>query len=127
MHDLNRSAIIAIPKQPFLDWLHSVDPTSADITLDDLAREPAIYLIKECDNEAAFQRELRRVAPVIFEELLDAWWTERSDWPARQTYATFRRWFHYQHHSLVFDLCDTRIEAWPNEQDTHWTTRRRPL
>jgi hypothetical protein len=28
MDTLNRSAIVVRPKQPFLDWLHAVDPSS---------------------------------------------------------------------------------------------------
>ena|SRR6202163_866375 len=41
---LNRSAIVVKPKQPFLDWLHEADSTSSDLTLGELALEPAIYL-----------------------------------------------------------------------------------
>jgi len=48
---LNRSAIVVKPRQPFLDWLHSADPTSHRLTLRDLTREPTIYLIPECDTE----------------------------------------------------------------------------
>jgi hypothetical protein len=44
MVTLNKSAIIVKPKQPFLDWLHATDPTSRELTLLDLAREPTIYL-----------------------------------------------------------------------------------
>ena len=39
------------PAQPFLDWLHQVDSTSAHLTLEDLQREPTIYLVPECDTE----------------------------------------------------------------------------
>jgi hypothetical protein len=41
---LNRSAIVVKPKEPFLDWLHAADPSSRDLTLLDLVREPTIYL-----------------------------------------------------------------------------------
>ena len=47
---LNRSALVVKPKQPFLDWLHGADSTSADLTLRELALDPAIYLIPECDT-----------------------------------------------------------------------------
>jgi len=40
---LNRSAIVVKPKQAFLDWLHAADPSSRDLTLLDLVREPTIY------------------------------------------------------------------------------------
>ena len=42
---LNRSAIVVKPRQPFLDWLHTADPTSHRLTLGELALEPTIYLI----------------------------------------------------------------------------------
>jgi hypothetical protein len=48
---LNRSAIVVKTKQPFLDWLHTADPTSRRLTLGDLLRATRIYLIPECDTE----------------------------------------------------------------------------
>ena len=106
MHEVNRSAIIVVPKQPFLDWLHSVDDTSKDLTLRDMAEEPAIYLVEECESQKAFNDQLRKFATHIFEEQLDGWWTEQSDWPANRTYGAFRRWFECRYHSQVFDLCE---------------------
>ena len=47
MVTLNRSAIVVKPEQPFLDWLHAADPTSLELTLLNLVREPTIYLIPE--------------------------------------------------------------------------------
>jgi hypothetical protein len=55
---LNRSAIVVKPRQPFLDWLHTADPTSHRLTLRDLTREPTIYLIPECDTEEDSPRSL---------------------------------------------------------------------
>jgi hypothetical protein len=31
---INRSAVIVTPAQPFLDWLHRADPTSAELSLE---------------------------------------------------------------------------------------------
>jgi hypothetical protein len=47
MDMINRSALLVKPGQPFLDWLRRVDPTSAQLTLEDLRREPTIYLLPE--------------------------------------------------------------------------------
>lgn len=46
MFCINRTAIVVKPGQRFLDWLHVVDPTSADLTLQDLQVEPTVYLIR---------------------------------------------------------------------------------
>jgi hypothetical protein len=47
MPRLNRSAIVVTPKQPFLDWLHTTDAMSAELTLLELIRDPTIYLIPD--------------------------------------------------------------------------------
>jgi hypothetical protein len=59
MDTLNRSAIVVRPKQPFLDWLHPVDPSSHGITLLDVGREPTIYLFPECDTDEELVDVLR--------------------------------------------------------------------
>jgi hypothetical protein len=48
---LNPSAIVVKPRQPFLDWLHTTDPTSHTLALRELSQQRAIYLIAECDTE----------------------------------------------------------------------------
>ena len=71
MEAINRSAIVVKPAQPFLDWLHRVDPTSAQLTLDDLSLEPTIYLLPECEGKEEAIECLREVCTEIFEEQLD--------------------------------------------------------
>ena len=51
MKTINRSALLVQPAQPFLNWLHGVDPASAHLTLDDLRLEPTIYLLPEWETE----------------------------------------------------------------------------
>ena len=65
---LNRSAIVVKPKEPFLDWLHAADPSSRDLTLLDLVREPTIYLIPECDTDDDVADVLHELCEEIFEE-----------------------------------------------------------
>ena len=37
---INRSAVIVMPAEPFLKWLHRLDSTSTELTLAELRREP---------------------------------------------------------------------------------------
>ncbi len=67
---LNRSAIVVMPRQPFLDWLHATDPTSHRLMLRELSREPAIYLIPECDTKEDVRDVLRELCKEIFIEQL---------------------------------------------------------
>jgi hypothetical protein len=73
---LNRSAIVVKPKQPFLDWLHTADPSSLDLSLLDLVREPIIYLIPECDKDDDVAEILHELCEEIFEEQLAGWYAD---------------------------------------------------
>jgi hypothetical protein len=106
MDTLNRSAIVVKPKQPFLDWLHIADPTSHGITLFDVAGEPTIYLIPECDTNEELEDVLRELCEEIFEEQLDSWYRVISGWPQNRGYEVFCQWFEVQHFSMLIDLCD---------------------
>ena len=79
MPTLNRSGIVVKPKQPFLDWLHTADPTSVELTLFNLTREPTIYLIPECDTDEGVAEVLRDLCEEIFEEQLATRYTTTCD------------------------------------------------
>ena len=72
------------PAQPFLDWLHRVGATSADLTLEDLRLEPTIYLFSECENEDEALEYLREVCNEILEEQLNGWYRVPSAWPRQR-------------------------------------------
>ena len=103
---LNRSALVVKPKQPFLDWLHEVDPTSHRLTLQDLVREPTIYLIPECDTSEDVADVLRELCEDIFREQLAGWYKDATTWPKDRSFDVFCLWFDCQHHSMVVDLGD---------------------
>ena len=78
---INRSAVIVMPAEPFLKWLHRADSTSTGLTLEDLRREPTIYLLPTCDSEEEALGHLEQVCSEIFEEQLDYWLHIPSSWP----------------------------------------------
>jgi len=101
---LNRMAVILFTKGPLLEWLHSIDPTSRDLTLRDLNLEPSVYLLTESYSDEEAARHVRRCYKAMFEAELDGWWRQRSDWPRNLTYGLFTEWFDWQYHSVVLDL-----------------------
>jgi hypothetical protein len=115
MRDVNRSALVVIPKQPFLDWLRFADPDDPPdtdtLTLEDLRTEPTIYLIPECADEDALQKYLQRHCVEIFEEELNSWLTDDTIWPFDRGYDTFCRWFAVSFHSIVLDLGRNRLTS----------------
>ena len=98
-----------MPAQPFLDWLHRADPTSAALRLEDLRREPTIYLLPEYDAEQEARGYLREYYSEIFEEQLDGWYRVPSDWPVDRTFNTFNHWFECRFHSMLVNLCDEPV------------------
>lgn len=103
---VNRTAIVVRPGRPFLDWLHRADPTSGELSLEDLRREPTVYLLPECESEEEAREHLEGVCGQIFEEQLDGWYRVPSTWPNRRDLETFDRWCEWTFHSMVVDLCD---------------------
>jgi hypothetical protein len=96
---LNRSAIVVKPKEPFLDWLHAVDPSSRDLAFLELVREPSICLIPECDTDDDVADVLHELCEEIFGEQLAGWYADISTWPRNRSFDVFCHWFDNQHHS----------------------------
>lgn len=109
MNAINRSALVVIPAQPFLDWLHQADPTSTQLSLNDLRKEATIYLLPEYDTEEEARQHLQKRCEGVFEEQLNGWYREPSTWPADRNFKNFKRWFEYQFHSVIIDLCSHPI------------------
>jgi hypothetical protein len=109
MKTINRSALLVQPAQPFLNWLHGVDPASAHLTLADLRLEPTIYLLPEWETEEEALQHLAEVSGDIFEEQLNGWYRVPSVWPVTRDLKAFLLWFDCIFHSMVVDVCDERL------------------
>jgi len=111
MNTINRPALVVIPAQPYLDWLHQADPTSTQLSLNDLRNEATIYLLPEYDTEEEARQHQQKRRGEVFEEEPDGWYRDPSAWPADRSFKNFKRWFEYQfppfdsvlgHYGVVF-------------------------
>lgn len=102
----NRTAVVVTAKEPFLEGLHSIDPTNHGVTLEDLNREVTVCLSPEAEGEEEAKASLAVMCGNIFEDQLDGWWRETEDWPRHRTFSTFQQWFDCRIHLLIVDLCD---------------------
>jgi hypothetical protein len=109
MNTMNRSAVVVTPAQPFLDWLHRVDASSADLTLEDLRVDPSIYLLPEWESDEDALDKLAKVSAEIFTEQLHSWHRVESVWPQDRDVDTFLRWFDCSFYSMVLDVCEERV------------------
>lgn len=94
---------------PFLKWLRRVDPTSGELTLEDIQEEPNVYLVPECETREEAREHLKQICGGIFEWQLDEWYRMPSAWPERRDLDTFERWFEWSFHSMVLDLSDQPV------------------
>jgi hypothetical protein len=103
MAEINRSLIIVKAKQPFVDWLHTIDPED-DSDLEDINDEPTAYLIPEYEMDDEQQTLIDWCAEFVFEYELWSWCTDEDMWPTARDAATFRDWFDVKFHSIVNDV-----------------------
>ena len=104
---INRSAVSVSRKQPFWDWadqLDDADPRAAE------DQESTVYLLPSYDDDVEAMEQLSKVWDVIFQEELAGWHLIEEDWPSNRTFAMFRKWFDFEFHSVVEDLCDFPLE-----------------
>ena len=111
MRRVKRTAVIVIPKQPYIDWANSMD----DVKIDDHpSPEHTIYLCLVEDITDYVVDAVEMIKPhfeFIFEEELNSWHRLESDWPRNRDLATFLEWFEIQIHSLVIDLPRGRLKT----------------
>ena len=102
---LNRSAVLVTPRQPFVDWLRSVDTSSADLEVEDVCA-PTIYLLAGAEDDEVLERLVCEASRRIFEDQLEGWYRVRSRWPITRDFETFCLWFDYRAEALLLDLCE---------------------
>ncbi len=83
-----------------------MDPTSGALGLDDLNREPTIYLVPESANEKEAVEYLQTVFVEILQQELVERHPHRGDWPSAPTFDLFCDWFSYRFYSMLVDLCE---------------------
>lgn len=104
---VNRAAILLIPKEPFIAWVHSYDEKSVRISPEEIRESPHIYLVYNSDDGDDSAKLIRKNFKTIFEEELNAWIIDESAWPTKRDMKTFKAWFEVKIHEIVFDMDDS--------------------
>jgi hypothetical protein len=102
----NRAVIIVRPKIPFVEWVRNADDESKHITAEDIGEEPNVYLVDDYEMDGEKDQLISENFKEIFEEELNGWITDESQWPKKRDLKTFLDWFHVEFHSMVFDLSE---------------------
>ena len=115
---INRTAVLLVPREPFLEWLNDTDPSEEPLTMEDLFEDNNIFMIPRFDDESRSIKWIERYWDALFEYMLSEWVTEESLWPQERTLDLFREWFDVEIHTLVWDLSDDslQIEDWQDDE-----------
>jgi hypothetical protein len=105
MDILNRSAVVLLPKQPYLAWTKLDDAEGlAEGVFETLQEEPCVYLVPDFEDEDEREEILREFWPALFEEMLSGWVTDENLWPKGRTFEMFGEWFDVQTYGMIVDV-----------------------
>lgn len=112
MDHVNRMAVVVFFREPFVDWLNSIDPDKP-VWMGSLAERGNVYLIPEFESIDEAEDHVEEIFDEIFANELSEWHTDQSLWPVERTYDMFLEWF-----DVLFDVAvfDTIGET---DDDTH--------
>jgi hypothetical protein len=102
---INRSALLIKHKQPFIDWVNSIQ--NDNWTKDHF--EPGIYLVPEFEDDLHLKQWIENNFDRVFCNEMNGWYTDPSLWPRERTFILFQEWFEYSYFSFVWDTDDTMI------------------
>jgi hypothetical protein len=95
---INRSAMALTPKEPFLEWLKSLD-----IDFDEAFIQKAnTYLLDEAIED--LDKWLFKKFDVFFKMELAEWHAIKKEWPMKRTYKMFEEWFEVALSTSVYDM-----------------------
>lgn len=112
MYEVNRSAFVLVPLEPFWFWLQSVGIDTQTVTLEDLQADANTYLVRPCSNADEVWEEIEEDFTDIFAAELADWCEDESLWPDLHP-DIFNEWFDIQISSVLTDLCADPLEREP--------------
>jgi len=109
---INRAVVTLKAKQPFLDWLESLPDRAPGETfsLEAINDDQTAFLIPEFEDSADAVKYIESIAPAIFQDQLESWWTDDTHWPKDPTLKMFYEWFDVNIHSIVVDTLEEDVE-----------------
>ncbi len=102
-----RSSISTTPKQPFIDWVKTID---RDHKLPSEAFEAEMYLVKSFETKIQMENWLKKNYDLLFSDQLNNWLTDETFWPQKRNLKMFREWFDYELFTKVSDTVNGFIE-----------------
>ena len=103
MHRENASAVVIIPKQPFIkwaNWANFISGFGRELSAEFFTDDCSILIIPQFLTEKEAREYVSTVWPNLFEQQLERY-VEKALWPQNRTIEIFLKWFGFQFHSTV--------------------------
>jgi len=107
---VDRTALVLKPRQPFYDWLKSIEPDNNEPEKLDNEEGPMVYLLPDFDEMKDVEKWLKKNFDMIFTDQLNNWYTDETIWVQNRTFKLFKEWFSYSLHTMVYDTLEEPIE-----------------
>lgn len=104
---INRVAVTIKPKQPFYDWINSIEIID---NLEDSLKDCDTYLIPDYEEYDKVEKWLKKNFDKLFIEQLGGWYLDETLWPNNRTFKMFTEWFEYVISTAVWDTETKLIE-----------------
>lgn len=110
MYNIDRSAVIITPKEPFLQWLNSVEQDGNQWSLNEIRSDPTVYLIPSQETEIRAAHYINDIYSDLFKRVLEEWIMEKELWPKELSLDLFYDWFDIYFYSSIIDTDAAPIE-----------------
>lgn len=107
---VERTAVAIAPKQPFWNWLISIDPKLATASGHLADDGPTVYLLPGFDEMKDLEKWFKKNFDKIFTDQMNNWYTDERLWQPNRTFALFKEWFTYSLFTMVMDTVEGEIE-----------------
>jgi len=113
MKTLNRTLIVITPKQPYIDWLKSLEVSGFDFVLENYQNDGGCYLIDETEfsKQSEFKKFIGKNYLYFFEKELCGIEPNKGKWPLVRNLETFNKWFNVNYHSVIVDLSQLPLQC----------------
>jgi len=104
---VNRAALTIKAKQPFYDWLNSIEHED---NLSESLQDIDVYLLPDYEELKQIENWLKKNFDKLFIEQLNSWYMDEDLWPKNRTLKMFKEWFEYSLCTMVWDTETKPIE-----------------
>ena len=97
---INRAAIFLKGKQPFVNWINSVNPDGEKIDIETVNADKIVYLVDDETGEDPEGWIAQNFEHLMKNELF-GWYIDEIVWPKDLDIVLFDKWFDVECHSMI--------------------------